>query len=456
MSTFLASEITGRRIKAIEDLYGYFQNHAKAPSQTKVGIECELFGVFKDTGMPIPFSGKIGIETVLRELAYEFGYEPVLDEGRIIALKKDGTVISLEPGGQVELSASPADNLHEVKVQLDDFFFQLKTIAQFVGPITWITSGIHPFASLPEIEWVPKRRYRIMASYLGARGTKAHDMMKRTATGQLNLDYVSERDAIQKMRLSLLLTPIAAAMFANSSISKGKVSGYLSERLNIWRYTDPERCGIILNLMCQHCSFEDYLNYVLDVPMMFFVRGGKWIVVRNLTFRKFIEKGYHGHFPTQADFELHLSTIFTDVRFKQYIEIRGMDGQRRHLIPSVFAFWKGILYDKTAEADALHLVRNFSEQEIQKLHMNVERRGLKSKIDGHEVLDLARELVKISQKGLHRQELLDGEGRDEAIYLEPLKEEVLKTGKTPAEQAVELWNGPFNHDRRALIDYLSI
>lgn len=470
MSTFLQAEPATKRIKSIQDLHGYFQKHAKAKSEAKVGIECEIFGVFKDTGTPVPFSGKVGIERVLRELAYEFGYETVLDGSRIIALQKGGTVISLEPGGQVELSAEPAESLHEVKAQLDEFFFQLKTIAHFlpaarlsgrqgrhgVGPISWIASGIQPFALLEEIEWVPKRRYRIMTRYLGARGKKAHDMMKRTATNQLNLDYSSEKDAIRKMRLALTITPIAAAMFANSSISRGKVTGFQTERLNIWRYTAPERCGLILDLICQHCSFEDYLNYVLDVPMMFFVRARKWIVTRNLTFRKFIEDGWQGYFPTETDFELHLSTIFTDARFKQYLEIRGMDGQRRHLIPSVYAFWKGILYDSEAAVAATQLIRLFSEREIKKLHQDVERLGLRAKIRGHRVLELARELVQISQKGLHRQESLNSKGEDEAIYLEPLKEEILRSGKTPAEQAVELWNGPFQRDRRALIDYFSI
>ncbi len=456
MSTLLKTEPVSKRIKSIQDLYGYFQNYAKPQSQARVGIECEIFGVHKDTSAPLSYYGDLGIEHILNELAYEFGYEPVLDEGHVIALQKGGTIISLEPGGQVELSAEPADDLHQVKAQLDEFFFQLKTIAHFVGPICWIASGIHPFAALKEIDWIPKRRYRIMARYLGARGKKAHDMMKRTATNQLNLDYSSEKDAISKMHLSLAITPIAAAMFANSSISQGKVTGFLSERMNIWRHTDPDRCGIILDLICQHCTFDDYLNYVLDVPMMFFVRAGKWIVVHNLTFRKFIEMGYQGHYPTQADFELHLSTIFTEARFKQYMEIRGMDGQRRHLIPSVFAFWKGILYDREARTSAELLIRNFRETEIKKLHHDVERLGLNAKIRNHRVLDLARELVKISEKGLNRQELLNSKGLDEAIYLAPLKEEILTTGKTPAEQAVELWNGPFKRDRCALIDYLSV
>ncbi len=456
MSTFLQTESLVKPIHSIEDLHGYFQMFAKPASQARVGIECELFGVHAETGEALHYSGLIGIERILDEMAYEFGYEPIQENDHTIALQKKGTIISLEPGGQIELSAEPVESIHQVKAQLDEFLFELKTISHFIKPIAWIASGIHPFSSLKKIEWVPKRRYQIMANYLGRQGKKAHDMMKRTATNQVNLDYESEEDAIEKMRLALAITPIAAAMFANSSISQGKLNGYVSERLNIWRYTDPGRSGLILSLICESCSFLDYLNYVLDVPMMFLVRERKWIVTRNLTFRKFIEKGYQGIKPTQSDFELHLSTIFTDARFKQYMEIRGMDGQRSHLIPSISAFWKGILYDYEARHASTKLLRHFKESDLKKLHQDVERLGFRAKIRGVRVLDLARELVKISEKGLIRQDLRNSEHCDESIYLAPLKEEVLRSGKTPAEQVAELWDGPMKRDRLALIDYLKI
>ena len=456
MSTLLQTEPQVKPIHSIEDLHGYFQAFAKPPGQEQVGIESEFFGVHSETGEALPYFGEIGIERVLNELAYEFGYHSIQEEGHTIALQKNGSVISLEPGGQIELSAEPVHSVHQAKAQLDAFFFELKTITHFLGPIAWLASGIQPFSSLGKIEWIPKQRYKIMANYLGRRGEKAHDMMKRTATNQVNLDYQSEEDAIEKIRLALAITPIAAAMFSNSSISQGKLNGYVSERLNIWRFTDPGRSGLILSLICQHCSFRDYLNYVLDVPMMFLVREGKWMVTRNLTFRKFIEKGYQGFQPTQTDFELHLSTIFTDVRFKQYMEIRGMDGQRGHLIPAVSAFWKGILYDSEARQACARVVRRFEERDIIKLHCDVERLGFRAKIKSARVLDLARELVRISEKGLIRQSILNEQAQDESIYLLPLKEEILKPGKTPADQAADLWKGMFKHDRRALIDYLKV
>jgi len=456
MSTFLQTDPFTKPIHSIEDLHGYFQMFAKPASQARIGIECEFFGVHAETGEALHYSGLVGIERILDELAYEFGYESIRENGHTIALQKKGTVISLEPGGQVELSAEPVESIHQVKAQLDEFLFELKTISHFIKPIAWITSGVHPFSSLRKIEWVPKKRYQIMAHYLGQQGKKAHDMMKRTATNQVNLDYESEEDAIEKMRLALAVTPIAAAMFANSSISQGKLNGYVSERLNIWRYTDPDRSGLILRLICESCSFQDYLNYVLDVPMMFLVREGKWIVTKSLTFRKFIERGYRGLKPTQNDFELHLSTIFTDARFKQYMEIRGMDGQRSHLIPAVSAFWKGILYDLEARRLAAKLLKHFKEEDLQKLHRDVEQLGFRAKIRGEHILELARELVKISEKGLVRQDLRNQEHQDESIYLIPLKEEVLRPGKTSAEQVAELWEGPMKRDRFALIDYLKI
>jgi len=456
MSTFLETQPQARPIRSIDDLRGYFQAHAKPQGEERIGIECELFGVYSKTGEALPYHGPMGIELVLNELAYEFGYESIKEDNHTIALQKNGSFISLEPGGQVELSAAPVKSIHEAKAQLDEFFFQLRTIAKFIGPITWIASGVHPFSRLKKIEWVPKTRYKIMAHYLGRKGKYAHDMMKRTATNQINLDYHNEEDAICKMRLALAVTPIAAAMFANSSISKGKLNGFQSERLNIWRHTDPARSGLILKLICAHCSFEDYLNFVLDVPMMFIVRHGKWVVTRHLTFRKFIQKGFKGTHPTQSDFELHLSTIFTDARFKQYMELRGMDGQRSHLIPAVFAFWKGILYDEEARASAAKLLKGFSEKEILKLHRDVERLGLKAKIKRISVLDLARQLARLSEKGLIHQDLANAQGQDESIFLTPLKEEILKNGKTPAEQTAELWTGIFKRNREALIDYLKV
>jgi glutamate--cysteine ligase len=456
MSTLLKAGSFAKRIRTIEDVRGYFQSFSKPKSSQKIGIECEFFGVNSDTGEAIPYSGASGVEVILKELAYEFGHETILEGEHIVALRKNGTVISLEPGGQIELSASPVASIHEAKAQLDEFIFQLRTVAQFVGKVSFLAVGIHPFSKLEKIEWVPKRRYSIMRQYLGQKGSRAHDMMKRTCANQINLDYENEEDAIEKMRLAFRITPIAAAMFAHSGFAEGKPTGFLDERINIWRFTDPERSGLAFNLACEHCSFQDYLNYVLDVPMMFIVRDNEWIVTPNLTFRKFVEKGYQGIAATLNDFELHLSTIFTDVRFKQYLEIRGIDGQRVHLIPAVCAFWKGILYDAEARKAAKSLLKPFKEKSLIQLYRDVERSGLRAKVGHVKALEMAKELVKLSEKGLERARLLNEAGEDERIYLMPLKEEILDKARTPAEELIELWKGPMRQSRKAVIDYLRI
>jgi glutamate--cysteine ligase len=456
MSTLLETHPQVTVIQTTSDLHGYFERHAKLKGSEQVGIECEVFGVHVNTGEALPYRGKKGIEAVLKLLAREFNYEAIRESGHVIALKRGGTMISLEPGGQVELSAEPTKNLHQAKDQLDRFFYEIGQIADLMGEICWLSTGIQPFSKLERIEWVPKTRYQIMARYLGAKGKNAHDMMKRTATNQINLDYHSEEDAIEKMHVALSVTPIAAAMFSNSSFTKGKVSPYQSERLRIWRATDPDRCGLILKLICEHCTFQDYLNYVLDVPMIFVVRKKKWLRTRNLSFRKFIEQGFQGHRPTQDDFELHLSTIFTDARFKQFLEIRGMDGQPGALVPSVYAFWKGLLYSSEARRMARELLKKFSDQDIMKLHRDVERQGLKAKMKGRKVLELARELVRISEIGLVVQRCFNDREQDERIYLEPLKGGVLKYGKTSSDQVADLWRGSFRRDRKQLINFLSI
>lgn len=455
MSTFLKSDHQ-KQIKSADALRQYFHRFAKPAAERLVGIECELLAVDDQTGEALSYSGSRGVETVLNELAYEFGYEKIIENGHTIGLKKGSNLISLEPGGQIELSAEPVKSVHQVRAQLDAFFFELKTVAQFIGHIEFLAYGIQPFSSNQKIEWVPKLRYGIMSKYLGKHGRLAHDMMKRTASNQVSFDYSSEHDAFEKMCIAMRLSSIATAMFANSSFSKGKPSGFVTERLHIWRYTDPARSGLLENLLCPQASFDAYLNYLLDLPMMFIVRKDKWITIPNLTFRKFIEKGFRGEHATEEDFALHLSTVFPEARFKQYLEIRGADGQRTHMIPAVAAFWKGILYDDEVRLEACALLKKWTEKDYIKLHQDVETLGLKAKVKGKPILDIAKQLVKLSEKGLEKHPSFNAAEQDERIFLEPLKHEVLKTGKTQADQLVSLWNGPFRKSRKALIQYLKI
>ena len=455
MSTFLHTK-DSVRIKSIDDLAGYFQAHAKSRENRLIGIECEFLGVNRETGEALPYSGENGIEFVLKELAYQFGYECIEENDHIIALKKGRDLVTLEPGGQVELSAGPVQNIHQVKAQLDQFIFELKTMMLFFPKISFLAYGIQPVSAREKIEWVPKKRYEIMADYLGHRGRLAHDMMKRTATNQVNFDYTSEQDAFQKMCLSMRLTAIASALFANSSFSKGKPSGFLTERIHIWQHTDPGRSGLMIGSLCPNASFEAYLDYLLDLSMMFIVRGGKWIRITNLTFRQYISKGFGGHRATMEDFELHLSTAFPEARFKQYLEIRGADGQRVPLIPAVTAFWKGILYDEAAREHAAQLLRHFTQEDYMKLYREVPVLGLRAKIRGKLVFDLAKELVKISAHGLKNQKQFNEQEQDESIYLAPVWDEILDSGETQGERLIRLWNTTFRQGLSNVISYLSI
>jgi len=435
----------------------YFQQFAKPEAQGLVGIECELLAVNAETGAALPYSGSDGIEAILRDLAYEFGYEKLQESGRTIALRKGGTFISLEPGGQVELSAEPVKSVHAIRRQLDHFFFELKTIADFHGMITFLACGIQPFSRSGAIEWVPKKRYGVMARYLARRGRLAHDMMKRTAANQVALDYSSEQDAFEKMCLVMRLTSIASAMFSNSSISNGRPSGFVSERMHIWRFTDPSRCGLLIHSLCPEANFGAYLDYLLDLPMMFIVRGKRWIPMpARFNFRRFVKKGYSGFHAIEEDFELHLSTVFPEARFKQYLEIRGADGQRSHLITAVPAFWKGILYSDGARRGAQKLVKQFQEKDFLKLHGEIGRKGLRARIRGMQVLELARELVRLSEEGLAARPQFNDLEQDERIFLVPLREEILKRGITQAEQIVQFWRGAHGGSVCQLLDYLKI
>lgn len=442
-------------LKSEEDLAHYFEAFAKPRQCLRVGLEAEFFGVTRNTGQALPYEGSRGIQEVLKRLAARFHYEPVLDEGNIIALKKGPMMIGLEPGGQVELSAPPVSNVFEIEEQVQSFMGELREISAEFRDIAWLAAGIHPVSRLEEISCVPKRRYAIMAEYFKTNGTQSHDMMKRTATNQLNVDYTSEENAMANLRTAFGITSIVTALFANSSFSEGRPSGFLTQRLDIWNHTAPERTGLLVEFLQPGRRFKDYLNYLLDMPLIFLVRRGKWIPAGQLTFRDFLKRGFQGEKATLGDFELHLSTAFPEVRLKQYLEIRGVDGQSPELIPAVAAFWKGILYDARASEEAWKLVSFATEEERMRLHQAVPREGLSAKLGRRSILPMARELVELSCQSLARQTSRK-EGRDECIFLERIREKITRPGKSPAETILEKWEGEFAADPRRLIEYLRI
>ncbi len=452
--TTLAGEEKSRTISSEEELYSFFPQFAKPVRERLIGIECEFFGIEEETGKALPYLGPHGIEAILCRLAAAFHYEPILEQGHVIALKRGGTWVTLEPGGQVELSAGPVKNVFEIEKQVESFAVELREMKKYFPGIAWLSVGIQPVSRLDEISWVPKRRYDLMSTYLKSRGSLAHDMMKRTCTNQINLDFPDEPTALAQFQVIFGITSIVSAIFSHSAFSEGKPNGFLARRVQIWNETDPDRCGLLLQFVGEGKSFRDYVEYLLEMPMIFIVREEKWISMGGISFRKFLREGKGEHRATWSDFELHLSMAFPEARFKRYLEIRGVDAQRLPLIPAVAAFWKGILYDEKTREKAWALVREFTPEERLKLHRAVPREGLKARLGKTAIFELAQELFRLSCEGLGRQ---TGRGeQSECVFLERMNEEILKPRRTPAETLLEKWRNEFSQDPRRLIQYLEI
>jgi glutamate--cysteine ligase len=438
-----------------EDLADYFHQFAKSPQNMRVGLEAEFFGVSRSTGKALPYSGEEGIEAVLGALASLFDYQPLTEDGHIIGLSKRDIRISLEPGGQIELSAPPVRNIFQIEEQIKVFIAQLREVRPRFKNVAFLAVGIQPFSSLDEIPWVPKKRYGIMSEYFEGRGKLSHWMMKQTATNQINLDYASEEHAMQALRTALGISSIVSALFANSSFSEGGPNGFLSKRLQIWNNTDPSRTGLLTAFTRPDCTFRNYLDYILDMPMIFLIRNGEWIPAHHLTFRHFIRYGYQGMTATLGDFELHLSTAFPEARFKQYLELRGVDCQSPDLIPAVAAFWKGILYDDEALRRAWDLVDGVSESDRLALHHDVPRKGLHAELGGRPILPIARQLMEIACAGLGRQACGSGSG-DECLFLKRIAAKIIFPEKSPAETLLEMWRSSLGKNPQRLIEYLQI
>lgn len=453
MST-LTGEQESRAIEAEGEIYSFFGQFAKPKGEEQVGVECEFFGIERESGKALPYFGPRGIEAILCRLASLFHYEPVLEEGHVIALRKGEKWITLEPGAQVELSAPPVGSVFEVEAQIRIFADELREMKRYFPGIAWLSVGFHPFSTLEETPWVPKGRYELMSAYLGSRGRLAHEMMKRTATNQVCLDYPDEATALAQLRTVFGLTSIVSALFANSSFSEGKPNGFLTRRLHVWNETDPDRCGLLPFFAEKGRTFRDYAEYLLEMPMIFIYRDEKWVPMEGLTFRQFLSQGKNGLRASWADFELHLSTVFPEARFKQYLEIRGADAQRLSLIPSVASFWKGILYDADTREKAWSLVNGLTPEERVKLHEAVPKQGLKARVGRALGCEIAGELYHLSCEGLGRQ-ARPGE-RSECVYLDRLYEEIIKPCRSPAETLLDKWQGEFRQDPQKLIQYLEV
>jgi glutamate--cysteine ligase len=437
-------------IEGVGDLRGYFLAAETPRADWAVGTEHEKVGVYADTGDRVPYEGPYGIGALLEKIASEVGWERITERGRTIALSEAGASITLEPGGQIELSGAPLFTTQETCAEFNTHVDLVKALSDDFG-IAWLGLGIDPFHEVDDIPIMPKTRYDIMRRYLPTRGSLALEMMHATATVQANFDYANESDMIEKMRVALWATPVVSALFANSSISGGKENGYVSRRLMIWRDTDPDRCGLIPFVFDEDFGYDRYTEWALDVPLFFVIRDGDYHAGDGTTFRQFMERGFDGLRPTVRDWDMHLTTLFPDVRLKRIIEVRGADTVPRAHICALPAVWKGILYDDTARADAAALLGDLSPGDLDEGQLDVARRGLRAEMGAKKVLDLARELVGLSSAGLRRIAQASGAERDEAGFLDPLHEQI-ERGKSPGEEIAERWRGEWGRNRERLIE----
>jgi glutamate--cysteine ligase len=415
--------ITSRR-----QLAEWFAAGSKPREVWRIGTEHEKFG-FRREGFAAPAYEDRGIRAMLEGLQAK-GWEPILDSGNPIGLKRGGASVSLEPGGQFELSGAPVVDLHETRVELAG---HLREVHEVAGPLGlgFAPLGFHPVATREAMPWMPKGRYAIMRQYMPKVGGMGLDMMLRTCTVQVNLDFGDEADMVEKLRVSLALQPLATALFANSPFREGRPSGYLSLRGRAWTDTDPDRTGIPAAVFEDGFGFERFADYVLDVPMYFIMREGRWIDAAGASFRAFMEgragNALEGQRATMGDFADHVTTVFTDVRLKRFLEMRGADAGCLAMLTAKPAFWTGLLYDDAAQKAAAALIRGWSVEELRALRMAVPQQALKAEIRGRRLQDVAREAVAIARDGLRAR------GLGEEVYLAPL-EEIAASGLTQAER----------------------
>ena len=435
-------------LTSVSELSAYLAQGPRPKEDFRIGTEHEKFAFFRADNSPVPYFGDASISALLKGMEKKLGWEPIMDGENIIGLAEHSGMgaISIEPGGQFELSGAPVENIHQTCRESNQHLAVLREIAEPMG-IRFLGIGGSPKWTLAETPRMPKSRYDIMTRYMPKVGSKGLDMMYRTCTIQVNLDFSSEEDMAAKMRVSMKLQSIATALFASSPFTEGKPNGLVSWRGDIWRDTDNQRSGVLPFVFGPDFGFADYVEWALDVPMYFIVRDGKYHDCTHVTFRQFMNGALKGEVkdwePTMGDWTNHLSTLFPDVRLKRFLEMRGADGGPWRRICALPAFWVGLLYDDTALADAETLTADWTVEDVIAMRDAVPAKGLKAEIKGKSVLDVAREAIAISKAGLKARARLNGEGQDESIFLQPL-DEVLAKKTTMADDLLSLYHGRWN------------
>lgn len=436
---------TSTRVERIEQLVEPLAAGSKPASAWRIGTEHEKFGFLLDTLAPPDYEGERGIRALLEGLGADCGWQVQREDGLPIALLRDGASVTLEPAGQLELSGAPLEDIHATCKEVHD---HLDCVRQVADPlrIGFLGMGFQPKWPRQAMPWMPKARYDIMRRYMPTRGDLGLDMMTRTCTVQVNLDFSSEADMVKKFRVALALQPVATALFADSPFADGKPNGFLSYRSHIWSDTDPDRTGMLDFVFEDGFGFERYVDYVLDVPMYFVHRNGRYIDCAGQSFREFLSgrlPALPGELPTLTDWSDHLTTVFPEVRLKTFLEMRGADGGPWNRLCALPALWVGLLYDDAALDAAWDLVRDFSREERHALRDGVPRLAMKQPFRGGTVRDLAKRMLAIATEGLARRARRSACGADESVFLEPLQE-IVATGETPAELKLALFQGRWN------------
>jgi len=424
----------------------------------RIGSEHEKFVFHKEDLSPLSFegeNGRPGIKDILQ--AYEqYGWEPICERGFIIAEKQDNASLSLEPGGQFELSGAPLKTIHQTCDEVSRHLHHAKAIGEALN-VGFLGLGFHPTLKREDVPVMPKARYEIMRAYMPKRGSMGLDMMLRTCTVQVNLDFGNEADMVNKFRIALALQPIATALFANSPFKEGGLNGFKSLRSQVWTDTDPDRTGILPFVFEDGMGFERYVDYALDVPMYFVRRNGVYLDASGQSFRDFMAGTLPllpGELPTLTDWEDHLTTLFPEVRLKTFLEMRGADGVPWAGLCSMPAFWVGLLYDDQAQAAAWDLVKNWSVADIETLRRAVPRQGLNAEHLGQSVLSWAKQAIDIADMGLRNRACIGKSGENEQGFLNMVKD-IVASGKSNADLMLEKYHGEWQGDVRRVFDEFS-
>ena len=439
----------GGPIESRDDLAEYLSSGCKPKEDWRIGTEHEKFGYCKDTLKPLPYDGERSIRAVLEGLRDRYGWAPLEEGGNIIGLTKDGANVSLEPGGQLELSGAPLETIHETCDEVNQHLAEVKSIADEIG-VRFIGLGAAPHWSHDDMPMMPKGRYKLMTRYMGEVGTHGTQMMYRTCTVQVNLDFGSEADMVQKLRVALALQPVATALFANSPFFDGKPNGHVSWRSRIWRDLDADRTGMLPWVFEDGMGFERWVDYALDVPMYFVYRDGQYIDALGMSFRDFLDgklPALPGEVPTLSDWADHLTTIFPEARIKKFIEMRGADGGPWRRLCALPAFWVGLMYDQSALDAAWDLCKDWTAEQRETLRVDASVRGLKAEIGGRSMADLAKDALAISDQGLRARARPGAGGMvpDERHFLNALHD-TIDRGETAAEELLRLYETEWNRD----------